>query len=601
MLGDDDDDVTRSTSQIAHRIPAVRMHTEPTVGILNSLGIAGALRRSTYQPTAPRRDMLADEDTRSFGEWYNNRKREGTGGSSWSLRSILGGGVIGRSRSRNASAVSYGTGLSTPWREKSDPFSDGASPMVDEETGFVGAAAVGMGGSVGSRPLNRRETSYQSYTSLRSAVSYRDPFADPAYEEDKDEDTFDSAGLSRDIQSHEHPVRPSVRVISNLAPIQTVLPLEQGGHALSPLSEHSTPSQSTLPFFGTSGSSQGHTTSDNLGLSPFDSNSRRSYVSSLTSADPTPPLPSPTSTSIIGASSPSLLATNQPMRRSDSWWSKFSRTNLLDRRSSGGSRRMGYDIRDPNPPPKLGAIEERSVISTDKSSPQGSSPGSGQIRHSKLIGSSPPSAGKHAEQIQESLSKTPPSRAGSMKVYGAHGKSMSSVRTADSEAIERMAGTMDVVQRVHTRSHRGTGSTSSAGGLSLESHAPASISDHGEFEGNEPVRDDLILFTSPLEIRPPPLARTASPPSSTTSSQPPSRPASGGKSTNSSSSNVADKIKAFERKSTLETPASPSATNTKRHEERGEKKRVEVKYGLAPRRSLFVANPDRDRTGSGDS
>ncbi|KAF9532457.1 hypothetical protein CPB83DRAFT_846822 [Crepidotus variabilis] len=654
MLADDDFDEggnLEGAQKAQHRIPAVRMHTEPVVqrqrGILGSLGFAGALGGGTGLPAVPRRDMLADEDAQSFGEWYNNQRRQGTGGSSWSLRSILG-----RTRSRNASAVSYGTGLPTPWREKSDPFSDGAPPMRDEETGFVGAAAVGMGGIAAAshikRPSNRRDKSYQSYTSSRSAGSYRDPFADPLYEEERQTDTFDPAGLYRDYEddeieehdigrpTYDHgegpegpererpPLRAPVRLVGNLAPIQTVLPLSQGGHALSPLSERSTPSQSTIHHFTTSGSSQGHANSDNNALSPFDSNSRRSIVSSLTSAEPTPPLPSPgsASTSIIGASAPSLLATNQPMRRSGSWWSRFARGGILDRRSSGASRRMGYDIRDPNPPPTLGAIEERSVISTsaDKSSPHGSSPGSAghekmlQLQR-KLTGqSTPPSASKAAVQLQEPTSgKTPPSRAGSMKVYGTgHGKSLSSIRTADSEAIERMVGAMDVVQRVQTRSQRGSGSMTSTGGLSLESEAPPSISEHGESNGgteeSHPKDDNLTMFMSPEEYTsrtsPPPfLAGPSHPmsssPPSTSSSAASSRPQSDRG--DSSGNIVADRIKAYERRMSLEIPTSPPATNTKQREERSGKKRVEVKYGLVPRQSLFIANPDKDRTGSGDS
>ncbi|EEB87325.1 hypothetical protein MPER_15368, partial [Moniliophthora perniciosa FA553] len=60
-----------------------------------------------------------------------------------------------RTRSRDASASSYGD-LSTgsPWREKNDPFSDGAALMQDEETGYIGAAAPGQGGT--ARPSARR-------------------------------------------------------------------------------------------------------------------------------------------------------------------------------------------------------------------------------------------------------------------------------------------------------------------------------------------------------------------------------------------------------------------------------------------------------------
>jgi hypothetical protein len=46
------------------------MHNAPSQhGILGSLGVALKMRSS--RSTAPRRDMLADEDARSLGEWYN--------------------------------------------------------------------------------------------------------------------------------------------------------------------------------------------------------------------------------------------------------------------------------------------------------------------------------------------------------------------------------------------------------------------------------------------------------------------------------------------------------------------------------------------------
>jgi len=96
------------------------------------------------------------------------------------------------------------------------------------------------------------------------------------------------------------------------------------------------------------------------------------------------------------------------------------------------------DIRDPNPPPRLGglvAIEE----SGHSASPEQESPGSNRSNSIKRV----------------------LSRAGGTKVYkgGKHGKSLSSLRTADSDAIERMAGAIDVVQREQSGSHRTRDST----------------------------------------------------------------------------------------------------------------------------------------------
>ncbi|KAF8150818.1 hypothetical protein B0H34DRAFT_678582 [Crassisporium funariophilum] len=598
-LGGDEGSEGGDSPHFDGEIPVVGMHGEDGMrqahrrGLLNSLGITGAIGAASKMMTVgnnhERRDMLADEDTRDFGEWYTSRRRDGTGGSSWSLRSILGGGA--RLVSRHSSTTSRGTGgVHTPWREKTDPFSDGASYLRDEETGFVGAAAAG------SRPHARRE---MSYASSRSGMSFRDPFADPIQEERRQRS--ETSYLSDDDEGY-NPIRPSARPVANLTPLRTVLPISQGGHALSPLSEHT--SQNTLPLqeFSTSGSSHAHS-SENA-ISPFGSMSR---ASTRTSADPlTPGSSISKTTSIVGAASNGYLETNQPMRRSDSWWSRFARTSLLDRKASDASRKSvggRYEIRDPNPPPRLGAIAE-SVHSAAAHTHSGSGTNPKNSPDSHL---SSPGAGALGKA--KSLSKD---NSINRRLYGTgHGKSMSSVRTADSEAIERMAGTMDVVQRVKTRSHRTTGSTSSAGGRSIDTHMSSLFEDEGQ--GPD---DDLMMFASPVEMSPnaqlpgpstPPRLSSPPPPASKGSqpgSTPPEAPTRTFSPTPQSDSNssgahskssVADRVQAFERRLSHDQALSspPPPTNTKQHEERS-KKRVSVDYGLVPRASLFVANPDRN-------
>ncbi|KAF8494779.1 hypothetical protein JB92DRAFT_3099960 [Gautieria morchelliformis] len=85
---------------------------------------------------------------------------------------------------------------------------------------------------------------------------------------------------------------------------------------------------------------------------------------------------SPRTTSIIGAT----ITPNIPMCRSDSWWSRFSRTSFLDRHSSSDvSNRNGVngglaDFRDPNPAPQLGqlgAIQESTYPSRQSSLDRG--------------------------------------------------------------------------------------------------------------------------------------------------------------------------------------------------------------------------------------
>ncbi|KAH9481303.1 Adagio protein 2 [Psilocybe cubensis] len=578
-LGGDDDDESDSP-HLSGPIPVVGMHREMgevrgARGLLGSLGIASALSAATKMRSMrnqpPRRDMLADEDTRSFGEWYNARKREGRGGSSWSLLNMFGGGTP-RLRSRQASSTGRSV-RSTPWVEKHDPFSDGATSMKDEETGFIGAAALDH------RPHTRRESSYASYASSRSGP-YRDPFADTIQEEARPEYAPTDLDEQYSDSIHDH-LEPTVRhvVPPTLPAIRTVLPLSQQiNQTLSPLSERT--SQSS--FLHASGSSQAHS-SENV-PSPF-SGGFMSQATSMTSIHPTTPS-SPKTTSIIGASDPSLLQTNQPMRRSDSWWSRFSRSSFLERRSSNAGARASYDIRDPNPAPRLGAIEEGSLHTDSRSSP-------GSADQKALEAAAAAAVAVVAQKEKEKSGSGSQRESGGPHVYGAegHGKSMSSLRTADSEAIERMAGTMDVVQRVKERSKRGSGSTSSTGGLSFDTQG--TVSEIGE--------DMHMRMVMSPDSDPTGLAGAGPSTSNAIATSPPSayKDTFGpigplhidGGSTPLSPSKVSERVQAYERRMSQDQPTSPLPKNSKQREERP-KKRVEVDYGLVPRPSLFVANPD---------
>lgn len=555
-LSDDDGDIIGETHQVARSIPIVKMHNAPPHGILGSLG--AVLKVRSARNMAPRKDMFADEDGRSFGEWYNRQRS--VAGSTWSLKSILGNGI--RTRSRQASGTSFSA---SPLGEK-DPFADPDSIVRDERTGLISLTA-----RMPSR-RSRQETSYQSW---RSESSYRDPFSDPIYDDVGD---FDSADLYRNYgpaaSSSETLERRTTRLSSrpSLPHLQSVLPVSEGGHLLSPLSEHT--SQTTLPSQKTSNSSQGHSTSDPA-LNPVDSASSSPSV---------PPKPA----SILSKSNSSLLSGgSQPIRRSDSWWSRFARANLL---ASGASRKMTYDIRDPNPPPKLGAIEEAV-------SPQGSPLDAADKEQSSqpLTTLRPivyPPSGRHTHSPGQT--DAGPSRAIPTRIYGfdAHGKSLSSLRTADSEAIERMAGTMDVVHYMKSRSH--SGYRNSASGLSVETFSST------EVDTPQPDDDNLIMFASPLEMEPTsptfrhPLAADQGDDPTLPHAVDAALPAIESKmpKTPPSSGNVVDKVKDYERRMSMEVPVSLATSNTTYREERTNK-RVEMKYVLAPKPSLFVANPDR--------
>lgn len=156
-LNGDDDDEGGSTHPM-EEIPAARFSDDTYnqhrwgFGLLDSIGLAGILNATTGGRTIrhvpQRRDMLADEDT-EFGGWYDARKRDGSGGSAWSLRSILGA----RIRSREPSA----TGEGAARREKSDPFSDKVALVRDADTGYPVPAVTAAGKS-----WERRQISYSS-------------------------------------------------------------------------------------------------------------------------------------------------------------------------------------------------------------------------------------------------------------------------------------------------------------------------------------------------------------------------------------------------------------------------------------------------------
>ncbi|KAK7050849.1 hypothetical protein VNI00_004960 [Paramarasmius palmivorus] len=536
-------------------------------GALKSLRIGGALTAvpggivglATTRRTQERRDMLADEDTREFG-WSDWRRRNN---SSWSLMSFMK-----RGRSREASTSSYGN-LSTgsPWREKNDPFSDGAALMQDEETGYIGAVAPGQGGI--ARPTARRDLSYSS--TISSWSGYVDPFSDPIQEEPRD---IPESYLPR--RPYPHPTQP--------LHVQTVLPSLREVHTLSPVTEAS---RATLSQSETTASQSSHSTTNEHALSPFDSGH-----TSMTSYNPRP-------SSLIDS-----MGSSQPIRRSDSWWSRFSRTAFLDRRASG-SRRVGgglYDIRDPNPPPRLVAIEES--------------------QHSGSPDKDKESPGSHrSNSIKQALS-----RRGSRLYGGGHGKSMSSIRTADSEALEKMAG-MDVMQRERTGS--GSHRTRESTGTSYDSHW---IAEDGALPNIVHGVDMSFDMTSPTEmssaearnvaptIPPPPPAAATAPvkPSSPPAVTPPASASAASSNTSLSTddssgshrsarppsgSNVSARVQAYERRLSM-AQETPSPTNTKHIEERLGKRKSKtpsVGYSLVPRPSLYVANPDHKATPSGDS
>ena len=458
--------------------------------------LAGAKMRNTPE----RRDMLEDEDTREFG--YGGRANAND--SSWSLKGILGG-MKSRTPSNASSIPRYGS--LTPWREKSDPFSDGASLLRDEESGYIGAAS-------GSRPQGRRGMSY----STMSGDSYLDPFHDP------NEDV--AMGIYRNVGYSEHDEIPTARRPVPDLHLQTITPLSNAPHVLSPVTETS---RNTLSI-DESRSSNSH--SDHV-LSPFES------ISRLTSRTSYEAVRSPRTSSLVDQ--PSL-----PLRRSDSWWNRFSRTSFLDRRSS--DRRSGGmpEIRDPNPPPRLVAIEE----SQHSGSPENDKDSPGSNRSNSV------------KRGQSALA-----RMNSKLGNGPHGKSLTSLKTANSDALDKLVG-MDVVQRERTGSQRTRESTGTT--LSLDTNTR---------EGWIDDEHERQTYASPTELSAPVTIPLSPSPAHIPT---PLSPMSPGK--------VAARVQDYERQMSQEDN---HPLNTKHMEERPKgRRKSHVDYGLVPRPSLFVANPD---------
>ncbi|KNZ81809.1 Dynein alpha chain, flagellar outer arm, partial [Termitomyces sp. J132] len=327
-------------------------------------------------------------------------------------------------------------------------------------------------------------------------------------------------------QPYFHPIS------QQLSTLRTIIPLSQDKHPLIPLIEtlsHTTHNE-TSNFVS-------HATSHN---GPFDT------ISSITSH--TFDLPPK---SLLPLSS--AVGTSTFVKRSDSWWSRFAKTSFLDRRSSSASKST-FAFRDPNPLPRLDAIQESMRIGSVDGQPSDSSD---ETRPSNRV---PP----HVSMLQ-----------------GGHNKSQSSVRTADTEAIEKMARTMDVAHLVRSDS-RHTASTSTTD-LSIETRPRTCLH---EGRGVDTAHEQL--FTSMSYVDSFSHQGHHQPTDSTSSSDVPVVYPS------TSCPNYEATVAArFERRELLSKNQIPLHSK-QRESVTGQP----VNYGLIPRATLFVANPDNGQFSS---
>jgi hypothetical protein len=509
------------------------------LGLLSMVGLA-----RQRDANRSRHDILADED-RSF-DWEMLRHSGSARSGDVSARSSPHGWSNAVSTSLRNLTRSTGRGshsresttASTIDREKrgADPFSPEVALMAEA--------------------LERDELPEQAGPSR----PYINPFADPNSSLEVLRDFL--SGPEHEPQEDSQEERPTAH--------RTTVPTRVDFVPLSPLLEQA--SQNSL----THSLSSHNTSSEQPGGS-----------SSTISGPPGSPRPS----SILDLSPPP----NEPIRRSNSWWSRFAKTPLLERKSSDASTRnpAGFiDFRDPNPPPRLLTIEE----STHTHSPD--------VSESRRMGSVGISA------AQAHMSRKHPS----LYRETTHGRSASSLQTANTDTLERVGGTMDIVQRDGTLDSQSSALTNpfaddefGVAGIGRSASASSSyvvsplraLYVRGEPSHTSTPTESSCELPLPPPPPPPPAPATPEPPDvpSEESGEPPAfdsgidvrpRVSAGGE---PHSPGVSERVRAFERRMSRDIELPPPPTNTRRREERASPRPV-VRYGLVPRPSLFVANPD---------
>jgi len=561
IYSSEDDENPRAAAAIPIAQSAIPRHRPPFFGF----GIIGG------HNSPLRRDMLADEDTRNFNDHSHVRDASGTSSfldkpallvrDSWaSLRSV--GALFGvssiASRRAPSNSSSFQGSRNSSVREK-DPFSDQAVLVPPHE-------------AMASRPKGGSMVSSE-WSLLASQIhhDYRDPFEDDEIDHYRDGDSDAHSLRSGDVDldrtlnenppqsllSHHYPGNNLHTTLDNIA--VGVLPTV----VEAPSYRSSGPSSEFDPYlrspFSTAGRSQGELMA-NVGTNASWSLSDGSgHERDSPTRHRQPGSPVAAKSSLFDANSTPY----QPVRRSDSWWSRFSRSAFLDRRASdssghgmggGGNHRtrsgslsgktsmgpLAVEFRDPNPAPKLVAIEEKSPEPSRDPSRQGS--GGFSDNHIHYEGDD-----YQGTRLKRSAT-TPHERVYSTTV---HGKSISSLQTTNTEALEKIGG-MDIVQREVT--------DSSVNSWGVGEDPTRLATSPTEFGAREYENDGSLDARIVMPTKPPPARHMTS---------------SGG-----GGGIVASRIKAFENM---------------------EAKREAVKYGLAPHQPLFVANPDSRKTGSLDS
>ena len=366
--------------------------------------------------------------------------------------------------------------------------------------------------------LEKVPLAHPDQDSMPIRPTYRDPFKDPIQHVQEGREWADGPSTSVRLSA----ILPSRH--DSVSPNFITM--------LSPLPEQV--SQSSLPFDEPLSTSAEH----------------EDTLSGNTVATGAVALISPVATSFINANPGPVTQ----ISRTDSWWQRFTRNSFLDRTLSTTSRKSpSMDLKEH--PSFLAPIEEPTNPLALKSVMRGS-----------------------VEVVNNQIKPRSASN-----IYGvAHGKSLSSLRTADTEAIEKIGDAVDVIQRVRTRSYHSSLTTSDDMGRSDGRSDGRSGDADDDFKSKEltmsPTEVETFDFIDPDHINTafgsnyPTRKLALHSPISTAAKEP-----SGGL--------VAARVQAYERRLSQDN----DVTQESRKKQGG---MVTVKYGLAPRQSLFIANPD---------
>jgi hypothetical protein len=425
-------------------------------GIVNRLMNIG--KPSKMVPVRERFDILADEDTYEARRW--GRRRDGTAGSS-------SFGQHERSREPstftsivNASVTSFrsafGRSGAPPRLPQTADHTVAMNPFSDTYT------------AVETPRHSRRRTSFSSY---------RDPFGDDNV---MPGDEYERAMALQNAGMRPRPVRQSSSGSGTsmlgvggmpyvpLQPIPSITTDSHGssqGHSSTPVKESG--------MAGIAVASAGAAASAGAPLSPHEEKPKL-----LTKSPPHSPRRGVITFSTSPPSSPTFGPANvnrslsaggrigAGLARTVTVISSIFSAEHRGERGGGQGTYDALDFRDPNPPPpRLGAIEEAPTLNLEK----------GKGRVASLRGG--------AQQ----------------GVYGpgavAHGRSLSSLKTANSEALERLGGKWEVVQRVDTND------TVAGRSLLDEEPVPPHSLDIPTMESPEQGREQTRRPWKPLALR----------------------------------------------------------------------------------------------------